>query len=195
DLLEQAGLPHSRPAGSDEWEEVSLRAAVDALPPPGSRWDFLVVDEAQDLTKDDWFLVEELSRHGGLWAFHDPAQRFWSDRSIPRPLFAAPFLLPQTHRCAQAILALAQACGGAPLEEAVVRQALADNTIRIEPCPSGSVTERVAREIDRLRGAGLDAGDIAVISLRGRDAESAGLGRSCVAAHDVGAADQRGIAD
>jgi hypothetical protein len=195
DLLEQAGLPHSRPPGSDEWEEVSLRAAVDALPLPGSKWNFLVVDEAQDLTRDDWFLVEEISRHGDLWAFHDPAQRFWSDRSIPEHLFAAHFLLPQTHRCPQAILALAQACGGAALDEAVVRQAIADNTIRIEPCPSGAVTDRAAREIDRLLGTGLAAGDIAVISLRGRDAESAVLGRSRLGAHDVVLADDAGIAD
>jgi hypothetical protein len=194
DLLEQAGLPHSRPEGSDEWEEVSLRAAVDALPPPASRWDFVVVDEAQDLTRYDWFLVEELSRHGDLWAFHDPAQRFWSDRAIPEHLFAAHFLLPQTHRCPQAILALARACGGTALDEAVVRQAIADNTIRIEPCPS-AVTDRVAREIDRLLGAGLAAGDIAVISLRGREAESAVLGRSRLGAHDVVPADDAGIAD
>src|SRR4030095_16189942 len=126
-LLEQAGLPHSRPEGSDEWEEVSLRAAVDALPPPGSRWDFLVVDEAQDLKEHDWFLVEELSRRGGLWAFHDPAQRFWSDRAIREDLFQARFRLPQTHRCHPAILALAQACGGTALDEAVARQAIAEN--------------------------------------------------------------------
>src|SRR5262249_27007390 len=131
----------------------------------------------------------------GLWAFHDPAQRFWSDRSIPEHLFAAHFLLPQTHRCPQAILALAQACGGAALDEAVVRQAIADNTIRIEPCASGAVTDRVRREIDRLLGAGLAAGDIAVISLRGRDAESAVLGRSHLGAHPVVLADDAGIAD
>src|SRR5262249_47822564 len=46
-----------------------------------------------------------------------------------------------------------------------------------------------------LRGAGLAAGDVAVISLRGRDAESAVLGRSRLGAHDVVAADDAGIAD
>ena len=161
---------------------MSLRAAVDALPLLDSPCDFLVVDEAQDLTEHDWLLVEEIARDRGLWAFHDPAQRFWSDRSIPDRLFPAQFRLPQTHRCHPAILALALACGGASLDEPAVRQAMADETIRIVTCPSaGAVTDRVAREIDRLRVSGLAAGDIAVISLRG------GTRRArCSGGHDWG---------
>src|SRR5262249_10257129 len=154
-------------------EEVSLRAAVDALSLLDSHCDFLVVDEAQDLTEHDWLLVEEIARDRRLWAFQDPAQRFWDDRSIPDHLFRARFRLPQTHRCHPAILALAEACSGATLDEPVVRRAMTDQTIRIEGCSSDAVTDRVAREIDRLRLAGLGAGDIAVVSLRGRDAESA----------------------
>ena len=196
DLLGQVGLDLAPPPGADEWEEVSLRAAAEALPLLGSPCDFLVVDEAQDLTEHDWLLVEEIARDRGLWAFHDPAQRFWSDRSIPEHLFPARFRLPQTHRCHPAILALALACGGAAFDEPAVRQAMADETIRIVTCPSaGAVTDRVAREIDRLRVSGLAAGDIAVISLRGRDAESAVLGRSRLGAHDVVPADDAGIAD
>jgi hypothetical protein len=81
-------------------------------------------------------------------------------------------------------------------DEPAVRQAIADETIRIVICSSaGAVTDRVAREIDRLCVSGLAAGDIAVISLRGRDAESAVLGRSRLAAHDVVPADGAGIAD
>ena len=83
----------------------------------------------------DRLLVEEIARDRGLWAFHDPAQRFWSDRSIPDHLFPARFRLPQTHRCHPAILALALACGGTAFDEPAVRQAMADETIRIVACP------------------------------------------------------------
>jgi hypothetical protein len=195
-LLGQVGLDPARPTGTDEWEQVSLSAAADALPLLGSQCDFLVVDEAQDLSEQDWLLVEEIARDHGLWAFHDPAQRFWNERTIPERLFAARFRLQETHRCHPAILTLAQACGGATLDEPTVRQAIADHTIGIDPSPSAAtVTDRVAREIDRLRGAGLAAGDIAVISLRGREAESAVLGRTHLGTHDVVPADDAGIAD
>ena len=145
DLLGQVGLDLARPPGADEWEEVSLRAAVDALPLLGSPCDFLVVDEAQDLTEHDWLLVEEIARDRGLWAFHDPAQRFWSDRSIPDHLFPARFRLPQTHRCHPAILALALACDGTAFDEPAVRQAMTDETIRIVTCPSAGASPIVSR--------------------------------------------------
>src|SRR5262249_54149150 len=109
-LLGQVGLDLARPPGTDDWEEVSFRAGVEALPRLGSPCDFLVVDEAQDLSEQDWLLVEEIARDRDLWAFHDPAQRFWSDRAIPERLFEPRFRLQQTHRCHPAILALAQAC-------------------------------------------------------------------------------------
>src|SRR5262249_61187951 len=195
ELLGQVGLDLARPPGADEWEQVSLRAAVDALPLPGPPYDFVVVDEAQDLTEQDWMLVEEIARDHRLWAFQDPAQRFWDDRSIPDGLFPAHYRLLEAHRCDAAILALAQACDGGTFDEPAIRQAMTDQTIRIDACPAGAVTGRVAREIDRLRLGGLAAGDIAVVSLRGRDAARAVLGRSHLGTHAVVPADDPGIAD
>src|SRR5262249_9951177 len=165
ELLSQVGLDLPEPPGTEEWEEVSLRAAVDALPRLGPQCDFLVVDEAQDLTEKDWLLVEEIARDRRLWAFQDPAQRFWDDRSIPDRLFPGRYRLLEAHRCDAAILALAQACDGGTFDEPAIRQAMTDQTIRIDACQAAAVTGRVAREIDRLRLAGLAAGDIAVVSL------------------------------
>src|SRR5262245_42692330 len=198
DLLVKTGSALAAPPAAADWEEMSLRAAIDALPLLGERYAFVVVDEAQDLTEHDWLLVEEIAGDHALWAFHDPAQRFWSDRSIPERLFQTRFRLPQTHRCHPGILALAQACGGtgAPVDEAAIRAAIADETVQIVACPSAdAVTNRVAREIDRLSVGGLAAGDIAVVSLRGRDAVSAVLGHPHLGTHAVVQADDPGIMD
>ena len=83
DLL--GGNAPVKPVGqtSEYWENVSLRAAVDGLPPMDERWDTVIVDEGQDFSGDDWELVKEcVHPDGKLWVFADRAQAFWSDRGV-----------------------------------------------------------------------------------------------------------------
>jgi hypothetical protein len=118
-----------------DWEDVRLHAAVEELPSIRSPYDFVVVDEAQDLTEQDWILIEELARDRLLWAFHYPAQRYWPERIAPARLFSTRFKVPTQHRCHPAILALAQAYSGTPLNADLVRDAMAAATCPANPAP------------------------------------------------------------
>ena len=86
ELLAAAG--HATPQTREFWDDVSLRAACDALPPPDQRPELVVVDEAQDFEPSDWLLIEALIGDRALWAFGDPRQQFWRDRAAPEQLFA-----------------------------------------------------------------------------------------------------------
>ena len=189
-LLGRAGLEASPPSEARGWEEVSLRAAAEALPRLDASYDAVVLDEAQDLAAGDWVLAQELAGGKPLWAFHDPAQRYWTEREIPLDQFPARFRLPQAHRCHPAIQALADRYAGKPADEQLIRAGLADGALGIVSCPSeSSVAGRIGEEIARLRGAGLEPGDIAVVSLRGRAADGVVAQNARFGGHTVVAAD------
>src|SRR5438034_6106147 len=61
DLLGRAGIGSSAPSDASGWEDVSLRAAADALPRLDAPCDAVVLDEAQDLAAGYWDLIEELA--------------------------------------------------------------------------------------------------------------------------------------
>src|SRR5438034_3474047 len=146
-LLGRAGLGGSPPSDASGWEDVSLRAAADALPRLDAPGDAVILDEAQDLAAGDWVLIEELAREKPLWAFHDPAQRYWTEREIPGDLFATRFRLPVAHRCHPAIQALADRYAGKPADEQLIRSGLADGTLAIVACPKeSSVAGRIGEE-------------------------------------------------
>lgn len=42
---------------SEYWNTISLRAAIDGLPEKNSRWDYVIIDEGQDFSEEDWGLV------------------------------------------------------------------------------------------------------------------------------------------
>ncbi|HZZ83946.1 MAG TPA: AAA family ATPase [Anaeromyxobacteraceae bacterium] len=152
------------------WTGALLRAAEVCQP----RWDTVIVDEAQDLQDEAWFLVEALSSGRRLWGFHDPAQSFWSNRRPPLELFGRPFLLKRGQRCPPGIQDLANVYAGAPYDEDAIRKTLEDGTLKLLNPPSASaVAERVGEEVDRLLAGGLQPSDIAIVSLRGQTAEDA----------------------
>jgi len=76
ELMLSQGQIKSIPNDSVAWSEISLKAALDALPLLQERPDVIIVDEAQDLAENDWFLIEELAKDAKVWIFHDPAQAF-----------------------------------------------------------------------------------------------------------------------
>lgn len=168
-LLQQAGIPAGDFAAPGFWEEVPLRAACEAVPRTGKPFDAIVVDEAQDFSESDWTLVLELAGARPLWAFHDPGQAFWPNRRVPLERFPARFALNKPYRCPPGVQALADLYVGRKADEAAIREAQADGTLRMVVCPSrSSVADKAALEIDKLLAEKLTPGDIAVLSVRGR---------------------------
>jgi len=72
---------------STYWEEVSLRAALDGVPPENERWETVIVDEGQDFSRDDWELAQEcIHPEGKFWVFADQEQGFWADRGLEKEM-------------------------------------------------------------------------------------------------------------
>jgi AAA domain-containing protein/nuclease-like protein len=110
---------------AEAWGEMFERAVHVCTP----GFDAVVVDEAQDLQRQAWDFVEVLARGRRLWAFHDPGQGFWADRSPPAALFGTRFRLPRQQRCPAGVQALANRCLGQPFDAAAIAQARADGSL------------------------------------------------------------------
>jgi len=172
-LLEQKQIK-MLPTHPAAWAEISMRAAVDALPLLQSRPDVVIVDEAQDLAENEWLLIEELSKDAKIWIFHDPAQAFWEDRKLPvwvDDMFS--FRLNRCYRCPAEIFEFSKAIGQQEHNPELVKTGFKKEIIQIIECPSeSSIPAKIETEINKLLSAGFDKHDIAVISLRGQTAES-----------------------
>jgi hypothetical protein len=182
-MIESSGeQPDVREPGF--WKLVSLQAALDHL--PEQKPDLIVVDEAQDLSEEDWALVEALAGEGGIWAFHDPAQAFWRERSIPQHLFAT----------AARVSLQRQRRNPEPIEQFARLYLEPSGTPNVRPDPAvlslavvdGSVEERVVHELNEVRRAGVEPDDIAVITLGGQT-RSELFGRESIGSHRVARAD------
>jgi len=177
-------------SGSEYWRAVYERAVDHCAP----RWDAVVVDEAQDLQFEAWVLVGALAEGKRLWAFHDPDQAFWADRSPPPDLFGATFRLPAQQRSPPGIRALANRILGRPFDAAALAAARADGTVGLVVAPSAtSVPDRVGEEVDRLLSAGLAGSQIGIVSLRGQSAPGAVHLLAQVGRHAVVHADDPGM--
>lgn len=179
------------------WQRVYERA-VDVC---AQRWDAVVVDEGQDLTFEAWFLVRELARDGRLWAFHDPGQGYWADRSPPLDLFDASFKLVRGQRCPPGVDALARRYVGEEGDAAAIQAACAEGILKLVPCNDPAKTaERVAEEVDRLLSEKVAPGDIGIVSLRGQTASGAvhqreRIGRHAFVHADADDMEERLVAD
>jgi hypothetical protein len=110
-LLESTGQLGTLMKEPDFWMNVSLQAAVDALPSGDIAPEVIVLDEAQDLTENDWVLVESLGCEKTCWIFYDPAQAFWKDRTIPEWVKACGcFRLTRCYRCPDSVIELSKKC-------------------------------------------------------------------------------------
>ncbi|MBI2896584.1 MAG: AAA family ATPase [Deltaproteobacteria bacterium] len=167
ELLERAQVPLQSGAPRAQWSPASwdlapLQAAVDALPVQAT-FDAVVVDEAQDLTSNDWELVRALAGAGPMWAFADEGQGFWEDRAVPEGLFGASFALKRRYRCPEALARFADLYrrAGAPIEP--------PSELRvIRASGPGSLADRVALEIRKALADGAAPSDLAVLSLAGQ---------------------------
>ena len=181
-VVMQDGAPSTTWA-NPTWELATLQAAADAVGPLDARYDTVIVDEAQDLSANDWELVKALAGDGALWAFGDSGQSFWADRAVPMGIFPASIELRARYRCPEGLARFADAYrpGAGAFEAAALGEEL-----RLVRAPSASaVGERVAREIEKAIGEGAAPRDIAVLSLAGQSrtamcaGERIGRPRSC----------------
>lgn len=171
-IVDAAGTPPTAAdvTSSEFWRAVYQRAEELC----GPAWDAVIVDEAQDLEFDAWYLVSTLASGRRLWAFFDPGQGFWPDRTPPRDLFKTFFKLPRQQRSPPGIQAFANRLLGVAHDAAAIVAAQADGTLVLVTAPSPSaVPDKVGEEVDRLLSRGLAPGQIGIVSLRGQTAADA----------------------
>jgi chloramphenicol 3-O-phosphotransferase len=186
DLLRRSGKEVKVEETAAFWRGVSLDAAAEALPALKLSIEAVVLDEGQDLSDDDWMLVEELCRNKPLWAFCDPAQGFWPDRRVKTELFKTRFTLKRSYRCPDAVQRLAGYYLGLEVDCESLQQALDEEIIAVRTCPGpGTVVDHIAFEIDKLKSSGLEASDIAILSLRGGAEPGSIVHRERIGTHRV----------
>ncbi len=174
ELMLGQGQTKALPSDPESWADISLRAASDALPLLQERPDVVIVDEAQDLDENEWLLIEELAKDAKVWIFHDPAQAFWENRKLPDWVAdLSSYRLIKCYRCPEPIMEYSNALGGLEHDEALVQAGFEQETLARIECPSeSSIPAKIENEIRKLLSRGFEPGDIAVLSLRGRSAES-----------------------
>lgn len=174
---------------SDYWEGVSLRAAVDGLPPADQRWDTMIVDEGQDFSGDDWELVKEcVHPKGKLWVFADQAQAFWNDRGVQEQMVQEfmKYALKRPYRCHPAIQHLDECyTGQCEPDQQILRNGLKEEVIRIVTSSEERLLKQIGKEINRLLSGGLKPSDIAVLSLRGRGPKEGITHKKDIGGHPV----------
>lgn len=162
-----------RPSAPDFWQQASLTAACDALPPPSERPDAIVVDEMQDFDEGDWALVQELAGTNRLWMLGDFHQQFWRERAVPQSLRsqAMSLRLTQPHRTGQELAAFAACyCNEPPTSEVVqTRRSAAEHADVLQIIAvDGDERAKLTHVITALLAAGAAASDIAIVSLAGQ---------------------------
>ena len=173
----------------DYWEEVTLRAAVDAVPSEDNRWDTVILDEGQDFSGNDFELAGECVRpQGKLWIFADYGQAFWPDRLLSSEMLGSfpKCKLKKPYRCHPAIQHLDD-CYSEHCEpdQKLLQEGLKEGAIRIVASSEERLLKQIEKEIKRLLSGGLKPGDIAVLSLRGRGSEEGITHRREIGGHPI----------
>ena len=157
---------------SEYWDTVSLRAAANGFPGEKDPWDCVIIDEGQDLSEEDWYLVQESVHEAGrLWVFADEEQAFWGDRRIPESIEREFFQirLRKPYRCPPGVQNLTDCYAGRCQPDLpLLKEDVRGDIIRLVTSSEQRVAKQVGKEINRLLGEGLQPGEIAVISVRGR---------------------------
>ena len=84
-------------------------------------------------------------------------------------LFQTKFTLPRARRSPPPVQALANRCLGVPFDERALSEGIRSGALGAVRSV-GSVADKLGAEVDRLLSDGLQLRDIAIVSLRGRDA-------------------------
>ena len=189
EILDRAGHPAPERDTPAFWAEVSLKAALEAGPEDLGGWDAVIVDEGQDLDESDWLLVEELAGRGkALWVFADQGQAFWPGRGVPEGLKASMFKvrLPGSYRSPEPIQHLVECYAGqCRPDNGLLRRAAQERVISVTPTTPEDLVRSVGREVNRLVSDGLPPREIAVLSLRGAEAQETIVGQPMLGTHPV----------
>ncbi|PNU18655.1 hypothetical protein C2E25_16540 [Geothermobacter hydrogeniphilus] len=136
-LLQQAGLIDGPESTPEFWFDVALQAAADALPEPEQAPEVVVLDEAQDLTENDWELVGALAAERICWMFYDPAQSFWQERVLPVWTGqGGRFSLTRCYRCPPAVMEYSRKLHGRPCDEELLREGFDAGVLGVVNAPS-----------------------------------------------------------
>jgi len=119
-------------------------------------------------------ITAKLAKDAKVWIFHDPAQAFWEERRLPVWVGdLSNYRLNKCYRCPEPIMEYSKALSQQPHDVGLVKDGFAREIIGTVECPSeSSIPAKIENEIRKLLSRGFKAGDIAVLSLRGRSAES-----------------------
>ena len=109
----RAGIPFAVPTGGDGafWRDDAANRLGQAIDRISTRFDAVVVDEAQDFFPNWWLPVELLNRSeedGPLYVFCDPAQNLFVDTELAIPDLTVRYSLPTNCRNTRRIAAM---CG------------------------------------------------------------------------------------
>ena len=174
---------------SDYWEEVSLRAAMDGVPPEKERWETVIMDEGQDFSGNDWELAREcVHPQGKLWIFADQEQAFWSDRGLNNETMQGfmKYNLKKSYRCHPAIQHLDECYSGTcNPDHLLLQRSVKEGVIRIITSSETRLIKQIGKEIHRLLSSGLKPDDIVVLSLRGRGSKEGITHMKEIAGHPV----------
>ncbi len=188
DLIEQAGRPTGDLTQPDTWEQNSWRASE--LVTDSTRYDVVVVDEAQDLELADFALIEKLALGGRLWLFRDARQSFWPERDVPSDLVTTRYRLTRAYRMPAALARVADSCLLGVADGDALGAATANSELVVTACASeGAANARLEVVLDGLRGQGLAPGEIAVVSLRGQSSSDSVVHAASAGRHRLARAD------
>jgi DNA polymerase III delta prime subunit len=179
-LLREQGFDIIEEYTSEFWEPVTLQAACEALPDIKSRWDTIIVDEAQDMGENDWAFIEACAgNHARLWIFADPGQAFLPGRSIPIQLEKSVVKLNLKHpyRCPPAIQALADIFAGGQTDQSLIIEGIQNGIIKIIGVGPSEIDKMIGKEIDALLDEGFSRSEIAILSLRGLNCQDSIVNR------------------
>jgi hypothetical protein len=183
------GIPFHVPADDDGafWRDDAANLLDRAIDRNSTRFDAVVVDEAQDFYPNWWMAIELLNTYaedGPLYVFCDPAQNLFVDSELVLPELPVRYSLPTNCRNTRRI---ATACGRIRgVEIAVRREAPEGEDPKIEVVPLGE-RQRVTCEnqVRHWLGAGkLKPSQIAVLSPR-RQVNSSLAGVKSLAGHPI----------
>lgn len=172
-LLKHSGEITSFPKTTEEWMSTPY-SAINIIPDE-SPWDTIVIDEAQDMTEEDWLLIELLLKeHISCYVFYDQSQTFWPERRLPE--FVTTFMeypLGKQYRSKDGIWEFAQMYAGKSQNKELVNKAISDGIIKIITINNPNRLKiEIGNEINRLKGQNVALEDIVIISLAGETRSS-----------------------
>jgi len=152
------------------WEPVMRKAAGVVLPVMETRWDTVIIDEAQDMGENAWAFIEACTGvQSRLWIFMDPSQIALPNRSIPQHLenSSMKLKLDRPYRCPPAVQALAAIFAGEKPDQTLISEGINIGVIKIICGVPNDIDRKIGMEIRALLRDGFSRSQIAVLSLRG----------------------------